>query len=775
MASVIIPGHFMLPLPINKDINIDKAAVETKIRVLSQFQQVRVGRPEELAILNLQGILTTRLRRYEDSLVYFHQVLNKDPENLNALANLQYVLEKLFRLSEAQDAKDEWTRLIHSKDPVALNCLKARCVAEHAYAYAFDVHSDTKGAKRYKQSNQLYREALTLAGGDVKPAEYHDWIFNMAIAQHTLFDRLWYENDPEAGGYIDDAVTYFFKITRMIPEDSELQWDSWRHLADIFRVLKIRKIAKTEIAPGLKEFQENPEKCMQKAMEITPNNPRLLARYANFLYSLNREIQKPLELLEQSINLDSTEFNFYAFTTRAMLTTKFYKHRMSQQKPKTQDSAELAFLRNTLQVAKSDLKKAMSMHVTPWDLMHLGEVYYLLARNHTQQDNEIRNLVEKALLQLTRASDCQDGYMQKELYSIRGRCLFDIGEKRSAIACFKQAIDCEPSNSKYTGNFNELFDVYLNILQDEELDDRSIIAETAFFLKEALVKYGSFKMGKFCIGQLGQHHNRELLLIEEYCTKYTKEYHDVVRLLQARTVSGTTATRKESKLHLAWVRTLPSSRAWRVEQAEASAAGIAADGAAATTAAAAAEGSAVSVPAVAEDTRSEKEVKSLESEVARMSFKELPQEQKQPIRKAPDEARIQQFENDFCVIYPENQTGWVSYDLLNELEAVRKLKGYIQDRDSVPGTFKISNEIEMMTKCASILLVINEDFQKECEHSMIHALEMRKDRENPRYIIPILRDNSKVPVEVNIFNTFEAIGAVDWDKLANAIEQQVYA
>ncbi len=333
MASGIIPGHFMLPLPINKDINIDKAVVETKIRVLSRFQQVRVGRLEELAILNLQGILTTRLRRYEDSLVYFHQVLIRDPENLNALANLQYVLEKLFRLSEAQDYKDEWTRLIHSQteDPEALikkrNCLKARCLAEHAYAYAFDIHSDTVGAKRYKQSNQLYKEALKLAGNDVSSTEYNDWIFNMAFTHHKLFDCLWYENDHDgANGHIADAVKCFFEITRMDPGYPELQWDSWRHLADIFRAMRIRRISdQVQIPPGLTEFQKDPEKCMLKALEITPKNARLLARYANFLYSLNnKEFQKPLELLEQSINLDSSEFNFYAFTTRAMISKKFY-------------------------------------------------------------------------------------------------------------------------------------------------------------------------------------------------------------------------------------------------------------------------------------------------------------------------------------------------------------------------------------------------------------------------------------------------------------------
>ncbi|XP_038059489.1 tetratricopeptide repeat protein 22-like [Patiria miniata] len=800
--TTVSPGLFMLPLPINKDINIDKAVVETKVRDLNHFLRVRTGRSEEFAILNLQGLLTLRLHRYEEALGYFHAVLEKDPENLNALADLQYVLEKLFRLAEAEHCKDELSRLLRSQDQSELiesqKLNKARCLAEQAYAYAYDIHSDTLEGKRFMDSNGLYRKALDLGGTAVKTAEKDDWKLCMATNAHKLFDSLYYENKHAAKDYIDIAVNLFYEITQRIPGDPEFQWDSWRHLADIFRSFKIRKISK-EVRKELMEYKKDPEKCMLKAMEVTPNNARLLARYANFLYSLNKEYQKPLELLEQSISLDSTEFNFYAFTTRAMINLKYYNYHVKQA---GQDASKMGLLRNALQLAKSDLEKAMAMHVTPWDLARLGEVYYLLAKNHTEQDSEIRSLIEKALLHFTKAGDCQDGHKMIAVHLSRGRCLFEIGEKRSAIGCFKQATDCEPPTSTYTGNFNELLSVYLTILREEKSsEDRSIFAETAYSLRSAVLKYGEKNIRSFCIGKFRSEYADELQQLAAYCDKF-KELKQLASLLKfEEPVSPAKATIDTGgKLQGPWTKTY-FHRASDVTQGVAQGHGTAAarpvvdehdDSAKRVVAGQMKEetevaagiipdetlaGASASIDAPenkSENAEADHEMTSLAEDVAKIAIMRPSGELKeQPIRKAPEKARVSSFEYDFFVVYPKNQRDWVSYDLLVELEEIRKLKGCTRHRDVIAGKFRIRSEIELMKSSASILLIYNEDFNHECDYSMHQALQLRKSKDFSRVIIPILRDASEIPDEISVFHDFDATGAVDWNKLALCIEQQI--
>ncbi|XP_022102224.1 tetratricopeptide repeat protein 22-like [Acanthaster planci] len=785
MALDISPGFYMLPLPINKDINIDRAVVETKLRDLDHFRRVRTGRSEELAILNLQGLLVLRLRRHEEALGYFHAVLAKDRVNLNALANLQYVLEKLFRMAEAQHCKDEQIHLLDlgesadsSKKPKlseSQRMIKARCLAEQAYAYAFDIHSDTVEGKRYMESNDLYRKALELGGKAVETTEKDDWKFCIAFNAHKLFDNLYYENKHSASKEnIEIAVNLFYEITQRSPGDPEFQWDSWRHLADIFRALKIRKIS-IDLRQEFKEFQDDPEKCMLRAMKVSPNNARLLARYANFLYSLKKEIQKPLELLEQSISLDSSEFNFYAFTTRAMINIKHY---YSQLREAGQDSSKMGLLRNVLQLAKNDLEKAMAMHVTPWDLARLGEVYYLLAKNHTEQDGEVRSLIEKALLHFTKAADCQDGHKRIEVHLMRGRCLFDIGEKRSAIGCYKQATDCEPAKSNYTGNFNELLNVYMSILHEEKpTKDKAILAEAAYCLKRALLKYGEKNMRTFCINKFRSAYADEFQQLVDYCGQYGElsQLSSLLAPVEPVSQASLVCVDTGGKLKHPWTKTF-FHKAGDITKGDSGntvkeASGVVADENLDVDADHAVSFTVSKKEAESDDVH---EMASLARDMAKVGVKEQPVRSKeQPIRKALEKARVSSFEFDFFVVYPESQKNWVSYDLLVELEEIRKLKGCTRHRDAKPGIYVFRNEIELMKCSASILLINDKDFNNECEYSMNQAVRLRKTKDCNRVVIPITRDTSEIPEEISVFKFFDATGAVDWNKLALCIEQQI--
>ena len=297
MEKSLVPGHFMLPLPINKIININRDVVTTKLRELQYDLMVRIGRPEELAIKNLQGLLSLRIWDYEAALDHFHAVLSKDPENLNALANLQYVKEKLFWMTDAQFHKNKLESLLvvnpndcSPLDEQKLHHRKARCLAEQAYAYACDIHIDRVGESRYIQANDIYTNAFKLAGGNLDPLERDNWKFCMAKNAHKIFDFLSYKEEyATALEYLKIAEEYFYEVTKSNPGDCEYQWESWRHLADIFRGISKRwQFNRYVPHPELEAFRMEPQKCMEMAVKIAPKNAKLWARYANFVYSLNK-------------------------------------------------------------------------------------------------------------------------------------------------------------------------------------------------------------------------------------------------------------------------------------------------------------------------------------------------------------------------------------------------------------------------------------------------------------------------------------------------------
>ncbi|XP_022102196.1 tetratricopeptide repeat protein 22-like [Acanthaster planci] len=769
MASdtrTLTPGNCMLPLLINKKIDIDKTVVETKLIDLRHFLEVKTGYPEEFAILNVIGLLNLRLHRYEDALKCFHEVLSKDPENLNALANLQYVLEKLFKLAEAQTYKERWCDLLHSTEsetdsaePGAIaiaatkkqRCSQARCLAEQAYSHTFDIHSDNAAGKRAMQSIELYQEALTMAGEDVEETERNEWKFCVAVNEHKLFTSSLYFNQPDSNKpevHLQNALKLFSELTQAgRGKDKEILWDSWCHLGDIFRVMKLRKTCQCYVSPNLTVYRNDPKKCMTKALEISPHNARLLERYGNFVYSLFKDRKESLKLLNNSIDEDNSVNNWRAFSTRAMVNLKHYKSQKTQNAPR---------LRGILESALSDLEKAVSMNATPWNLTQLGESHYHLAKHHTDDDGQAQSHFLKALVYLTKSIDSPDGRNRPDVHFWRGRCLFDIGEKRAAISCFKQAIACETPHSENLRNFNKLFKVYLTMLRDEDpLEDNSILAEIAHAAKGALEKYDRRNMSTWCINKFRSEYKKELLLLQSYCRKF-RALEKLVSLLE------------ESPWH--------SSRFSRRTPTVPFDCGHRSFGAAAGTHVPRVKMRPVTEekvdikPPIQADSDEDETVAHMGGAVGGSSHdipEPVTEEEEQPIKKAPKEARASNFTYDFLVTYPKNERDWVSYDLLPQLEDVHHLRGCTRDRDALAGEMKITSEINLMKECASILLIISRDFISECEGLMHYALQLRKERQCSRVVIPVCRDETPVPDEIGmILNTFDATGAVDWDKLA---------
>ena len=193
-------------------------------------------RPERHAIRNLLGLLEARVENYQQALSYFAQVISEDPTNLNAIGNCQSLANILHRFSES-DGCNEQLRLLQRSSVLSDNVQtkrNARCLAEQAYAYAFDIVDDAVGCERYIRSQQLYFKAMELAGNPVDVEERHDWELADAIVCRKICSSKGKNAEP-AGNYVSYLETSLWHFYRVLQHDDvHMKSECWRHMGEIF-------------------------------------------------------------------------------------------------------------------------------------------------------------------------------------------------------------------------------------------------------------------------------------------------------------------------------------------------------------------------------------------------------------------------------------------------------------------------------------------------------------------------------------------------------------
>lgn len=106
----------------------------------------------------------------------FRSICKEDPGNLNAWANLGYVYDKLGRELEAGECVDKVSHLMGVDGGEASQeesrLLAARCLAEQAYVYPYDVELDSEDdlRERLTAALTLYNRALDYGGHLVRSA-----------------------------------------------------------------------------------------------------------------------------------------------------------------------------------------------------------------------------------------------------------------------------------------------------------------------------------------------------------------------------------------------------------------------------------------------------------------------------------------------------------------------------------------------------------------------------------------------------------------------------
>ncbi|XP_071802742.1 uncharacterized protein [Asterias amurensis] len=481
-------GHYLLPLTMNKG-QINAKQAEYHIEVKTKYLDIKKHRPERHALRNLLGMLHFRLDKFDESLAFFDKILSdgEDPKNLNALANRKYVCDKLYRIPESSDCDKKMSELLpddYQNEGAESRLRRARSLAEQAFAYSFDVFDESVTTERYRTSVKLYEEAFELAGDSLAQDEREDWMMSKGMACQKIFSEVKFNKalQKEARKWFEEAANIFIRIKDT--NNDSLKSESWRHLGELFQG---RSMCSVSVSDNLPLYE--PEACFEEALNFTPNDPKLLARYANFLKS-NDRLDTALVWVNKSIRQDETNYNSLALFLRGQIFLRYFKKQFTQHNtPHQQDGS---FLIN----AQQDLEKLSESHSTPMYLQELAQVYYYMATDcHGKVKTECGGLeyLHKALTMCAKATAFQDGEKRSNVHKIRGLCLRALGEHQHALRSFKRAVECDLSYNWFSGSGKCLISEYASVLKDmtggKSSCSQTLFADMVYWLHKAAKTY----------------------------------------------------------------------------------------------------------------------------------------------------------------------------------------------------------------------------------------------------------------------------------------------
>ncbi|XP_038045871.1 uncharacterized protein LOC119720302 [Patiria miniata] len=834
MSSAETFGHFLLPMTMNKG-HIETKLADYVFKVRSRYLELKENRPERHALRNLLGMLAFRIGQFEEALGYLDKILSagEDPENLNALANRKYMCEKLFRLPEARESERKILELTteDGTEESKNRCrrLRARSLAEQAFAYSFELFGESVTVERYCKSVELYDQATQLAGNSICQEDREDWAIVYGMDCHKIYTKCKRDSSlrDQSTTWCEKAVNNFLLIIQE-SQDIRLLSESWRHLGELFK--NPRHLP--SIPKNMLRYVERPEDCFEEALEISKGDSRILARYAaHFKHKGNYSMA--MLKVNESIMKDRSDFNNHAYFVRASIWLETYKNQLKNMKRRPLELPNPNLLEN----AESDLKIAHQQSDTPWHLHCMAEVLYHKAKDPNEQAKQ--GAKRKANLQLAltycaKAVTCQDGQKQAQYHRLRGDCLCAMGEHQAALGCYKRALECEISVHYFLGSGNSLVIEFEHILKEN-----TSLIEDSHFLDDMV--YWLHKVANICLSirwTLWNLQNLKQLPVQwKTFVKYCEDngYESKIQTIELAAVdvtkrqrqSGTqrlysfplTEDRASPERSIRRHQSYPGTHSFDIEASvfapdetagvqteidqekvvETLPGGKVAEGAVVSPGASAASEvpitdkigkDVLTVPQhlsqvdldgneehpIAPDTIHVTYSVNLKTGkthhvATRPSPEEPPTEvvSKKHVRVAP-ERPLNHLERkyDFFVIYSSSASEWVQHHMLEELEGTG-FKGCIKDRDFELGKPRLDNYSNSIEDSVCIIIVLTRDF--ETNKNDVRGMHMALDSD--RLVIPVLREDRVMPPVLKSIEHLDATGAVDWPRLERCIEQQV--
>ena len=131
--------------------------------------------------------------------------------------------------------------------------------------------------------------------------------------------------------------------------------------------------------------------------------------------------------------------------------------------------------------------------------------------------------------------------------------------------------------------------------------------------------------------------------------------------------------------------------------------------------------------------------------------------------------RKKQYKYDFSVIYCESDSQWVVHSLLPTLERKYGFRGYVENRDLLPGQSRF-NILEAFEKCYKVIVILTDKF---CEDKWNYFVFQQAlyGRLGEQSVIPIQRSGLKeMPKELTTLISLIAVQNLDWERLVKELE-----
>ncbi|XP_042320853.1 tetratricopeptide repeat protein 22 [Sceloporus undulatus] len=527
-----IPGHFHLDMNLNFEstspLNFQGRDVKLKRESLIYELESETG-TLQYAIRNLLGVFSFYLEEVEKAKEIFLQIIQEDPENLNAWTNLAYVYDRLNDEHEAAKCTENLSHLmgLDSDDEVQGNpqFRTARCLAEQGYAYAFDVGLSSEEEKMEKLTTSLglYNKALAY-GKQVPLEERRSWYFTMTTL-HIRLDGMWMSKGNDEEKRLP-AFNRTLVLLQQVLKSSNLHYKAlaWCYLG----ILLERKESFSTIPMGIHDCDYSgtePLDCFGKAIEIAKDCPPVLNRLSKIFHFLGKQ-EMAMAVCNMALDvLPDPVLNWQAYCMHAKMLIKLYLRDLERLKMGLGGMPD----QKNLFDAKTDLEKVMKVHPCLKTYLNLGQVYYYMGVDAIQELFLVdENALNNALMFFAKAMEFDLGNVLPEIQLLKGKCLRLKNEELNAIECFKQAIELDNVGSTHTESFRCLMEILLTLFSQKKINTEMLMKEVELWVKKAETKYPKQRVQQE-LRLVCRHHTAEVLELSK--AMVTRGKTELVKLL----------------------------------------------------------------------------------------------------------------------------------------------------------------------------------------------------------------------------------------------------
>ncbi|XP_041791496.1 tetratricopeptide repeat protein 22 [Chelmon rostratus] len=489
-----IPGHFHLDLNLNCD---PVGPVKLRLRDTYLKQESLRGELEaeagylQYAVRNLLGLLAFHLEQLDTAEEIFRSICKEDPGNLNAWANLGYVYDKLKRELDAGECVEKVSQLMGLDAGEACQeearLLAARCLAEQAYAYPYDVDLDSEDDLREKLTAALtlYNRALDYGGQLVPTEEKRSWYFKMATIYIRLDDIVKTKEDSEYS-----RLSHYNKGLKLLKETLESEKTRNKALAWCYIGIMLERKEEFSTVPmsihDCGYSASDPLSCYGTAINLASDDAFTLNLLAKVFFLLGKH-EMATGICNMALNvLPDPELNWQAYCTRAKINMVLYVRDLEQAKHGHGGIPD----RQKLTEARKDLDKVLTVRPCLRTHLEMAQVYYYMGVDALQESLLVDEAaVNSALVSLSHALQFELGDSLLDLHVLRGRCLLIKGEEQNAAECFKRAVELERPRSTDTTALRCLLQALLALFMQGGPDPSLAITQLELWVQKAEERY----------------------------------------------------------------------------------------------------------------------------------------------------------------------------------------------------------------------------------------------------------------------------------------------